>query len=99
MACLLPRESEAQSIAQRVQSVRDGKVRMTYASRPDLCGWGYGIGLVDHQVALLVRGCTRVSVAVLTMHDGDHAYGKETLEGMFSRLLRGLPTGANRRPA
>ena len=43
-ACLLPRESEAQSIAQRVQAVRDGKVRMTYASRPDLCGWGYGIG-------------------------------------------------------
>jgi Beta-lactamase enzyme family len=62
-------------------------------------GWGYGTGLVDHQVALLVRGCTRVSVAVLTMHDGDHAYGKETLEGMFSRLLRGLPTGASRRPA
>ena len=43
-ACLLPREGEAQSIAQRVQAVREGKVRMTYASRPDLCGWGYGIG-------------------------------------------------------
>jgi hypothetical protein len=42
-ACLLPRESKAQSIARRVQAVRDGKVRMTYASRPDLCGWGNGI--------------------------------------------------------
>lgn len=42
-ACLLPRESEAQSIARRVQAVRDGKVRMVYASRPDLCGWGNGI--------------------------------------------------------
>jgi beta-lactamase class A len=57
-------------------------------------GWGYGTGLVDHQVALLVRGCTRVSVAVLTMFDGNHAYGKATLKGMFARLLQGLPTGA-----
>jgi hypothetical protein len=60
-------------------------------------GWGSGTGLVDHQVALLVRGCARVSVAVLTMYDGNHAYGKATLKGMFSRLLRGLPTG-HRKP-
>src|SRR5689334_14845390 len=56
-------------------------------------GWGYGTGLLDHQVALLVRGCARVSIAVLTMHDGSHAYGKDTLKGIFTRLLRGLPTG------
>ncbi len=56
-------------------------------------GWGYGTGLVDHQVALLIRGCARVSIAVLTMHDGSHAYGKDTLKGIFARLLRGLPTG------
>ncbi len=55
-------------------------------------GWGYGTGLLDHQVALLVRGCARVSIAVLTMHDGSHAYGKDTLKGIFARLLRGLPT-------
>jgi len=42
-ACLLPARSEAQSIARRVAAVRDGKVRMTYASRPELCGWGNGI--------------------------------------------------------
>ena len=54
-------------------------------------GWGYGTGLLDHQVALLVRGCARVSIAVLTMYDGSHAYGKDTLNGIFSRLLRGLP--------
>jgi beta-lactamase class A len=60
-------------------------------------GWGYGTGLIDHQVALLVRGCTRVSVAVLTMHDGNHAYGKATLRAMFARLLRGLPTAPSRR--
>jgi hypothetical protein len=60
-------------------------------------GWGSGTGLIDHQVALLVRGCARVSVAVLTMDDGSHAYGKDTLKGMFSRLLRGLPTGATKR--
>jgi hypothetical protein len=56
-------------------------------------GWGYGTGLLDHQAVLLVRGCARISIAVLTMHDGSHAYGKETLRGIFWRLLRGLPTG------
>jgi hypothetical protein len=55
-------------------------------------GWGYGTGLLDHQVVLLARGCARVSIAVLTMHDGSHAYGKDTLKGIFARLLRGLPT-------
>jgi Beta-lactamase enzyme family len=54
-------------------------------------GWGYGTGLLDHQVVLLVRGCARVSVAVLTMYDGSHPYGKETLKALFQRLLRGLP--------
>jgi hypothetical protein len=54
-------------------------------------GWGSGTGLIDHQVALLTRGCARVSVAVLTMDDGTHAYGKATLQGLFARLLKGLP--------
>jgi hypothetical protein len=55
-------------------------------------GWGYGTGLLDHQVALLVRGCARVSIAVLTMYDGSHPYGKQTLKGIFARLLVGFPT-------
>jgi hypothetical protein len=55
-------------------------------------GWGYGTGLIDHQVALLVRGCARVSIAVLTMYDGSHAYGKATLKAIFARLLHGFPT-------
>ncbi len=59
-------------------------------------GWGYGTGLLDHQVVLLVRGCARVSIAVLTMFDGSHPYGKQTLKGIFERLLRGLPTGRRR---
>jgi hypothetical protein len=54
-------------------------------------GWGSGTGLIDNQVALLTRGCARVSIAVLTMHDGSHAYGIETLAGIFARLLAGLP--------
>jgi hypothetical protein len=54
-------------------------------------GWGYGTGLLDHQVALLQRGCARVSIAVLTMYDGSHAYGKATLKGIFAQLLRGFP--------
>jgi Beta-lactamase enzyme family len=60
-------------------------------------GWGYGTGLLDHQVVLLVRGCARISIAVLTMCDGSHAYGKDTLKGIFARLLRGLPTGQRHR--
>jgi beta-lactamase class A len=54
-------------------------------------GWGSGTGRVDNQVALLVKGDERVSVAVLTVADGSHAAGKETLRGIFARLLRGLP--------
>ena len=53
-------------------------------------GWGSGTGAVDHQVALLRRGRMRVSVAVMTTSNGSHAYGKETLRGVFRRLLRGL---------
>jgi hypothetical protein len=53
-------------------------------------GWGSGTGLVDHQVALLVRGSDRLSVAVLTTGNPDHEYGKRTLRGVFARLLRGL---------
>jgi hypothetical protein len=55
-------------------------------------GWGYGTGLLDHQVVLLTRGCGRVAIAVLSMFDGSHSYGKETLQGIFARLLRGFPT-------
>jgi hypothetical protein len=62
-------------------------------------GWGSGTGLLDHQVVLLKRGCSRASIAVLTMHDGSHAYGKETLRGIFSRLLRGFPKGRRSRGA
>jgi Beta-lactamase enzyme family len=59
-------------------------------------GWGSGTGLLDHQVVLLQRGCARVSMAVLTMFDGSHAYGKETLKGIFERLLHRFPTGRHR---
>jgi hypothetical protein len=55
-------------------------------------GWGYGTGLLDHQVALLKRGCARVAIAVLSMYDGSHAYGKTTLRGIYARLLRRFPT-------
>jgi hypothetical protein len=53
-------------------------------------GWGSGTGAVDHQVALLRNCDRRVSVAVLTTGSPSHAYGKETLRGVFARLLRGL---------
>ena len=53
-------------------------------------GWGSGTGWVDHQVALLVRGRQRVSIAILTYAQGSHAYGKRTLKRVARRLLRGL---------
>jgi hypothetical protein len=53
-------------------------------------GWGSGTGLVDHQVALLTHRRDRVAVAVLTIGNPDHAYGEQTLRGVFARLLRGL---------
>lgn len=56
-------------------------------------GWGYGTGLIDSQVAMLERGCTRVSIAVLSMNDGSQPYGNATLYGVFSRLLQGFPRG------
>ncbi len=53
-------------------------------------GWGDGDGEVDHQVALLTRDGRRVSLAILTTENPNHAYGNETLRGVTERLLRGL---------
>ena len=74
-ACLLPAESEAQSIAQRVQAVRDGKVRMTYASRPDLCGWGYGIGNTNDNYSNRGRGLSNGDLSDDVAFDVDCARG------------------------
>jgi hypothetical protein len=53
-------------------------------------GWGSGTGAVDHQVGLLRRGDHRVAIAVLTVGNPSHAYGKATLRGVSRRLMRGL---------
>jgi len=53
-------------------------------------GWGDGSGAVDHQVALLRHGERRIAVAIMTADNPSHAYGKQTLEGISRRLLRGL---------
>jgi len=53
-------------------------------------GWGSGSGAVDHQVGLLVRGEHRVAIAVTTVGNPSHAYGKRTLRGVSRRLMRGL---------
>jgi hypothetical protein len=53
-------------------------------------GWGSGSGAVDHQVGLLQRGEDRVAIAVLTLNNPSHDYGKATLRGVAKRLLRGL---------
>ncbi len=61
-------------------------------------GWGAGTGEVEHQVVLLRHGSVRVSAAVLITASPSHAYAKQTLQGLFVRLLRGvgrlIPAGA-----
>jgi hypothetical protein len=53
-------------------------------------GWSAGTGFVDHQVALYRMGGERFSLAVFTRFNPDHEYGKGTLRGLASRLLRGI---------
>ena len=43
VASFVSRDAEAQSIASRVANVRDGKVRFTFAAKPDICGYGNSI--------------------------------------------------------
>ena len=43
VASFVSRDAEAQSIAGRVANVRDGKVRFTFAAKPDVCGFGNSI--------------------------------------------------------
>jgi Beta-lactamase enzyme family len=51
-------------------------------------GWSSGTGRVTHQVALLERRTRRISVAVLTEWNPNHAYGTWTIRGVARRLLR-----------
>jgi hypothetical protein len=53
-------------------------------------GWGDGSGRVDHQSALYLRGSCRAAVSIMTEFNPHHAYGKETLEGVAERLMRGF---------
>ena len=52
-------------------------------------GWGSGTGRVDNQVALLVKGDERVSVAVLTVATARTPPARRRSR-IFARLLRGL---------
>jgi hypothetical protein len=54
-------------------------------------GWGIS-SVVNHQVVLLRNKRHRVGLAALTEGNPSHAYGTATLEGVFERLLRGLPS-------
>jgi Beta-lactamase enzyme family len=51
-------------------------------------GWGSGTGRVAHQSALLLNKGRRISVAVLTEWNPNHAYGTWTIRGVARRLLR-----------
>jgi hypothetical protein len=55
-------------------------------------GWGSGTGAVDHQVAFLESDGMRIALAIFTVGNPSHGYGKQTLRGVAARLLRGLPS-------
>ena len=57
-------------------------------------GWGSGTGSVEHQVAFLERGDLRIAAAVMITGSPSHDYAKQTLFGVFDRLLRDLPKPA-----
>jgi hypothetical protein len=54
-------------------------------------GWGSGTGAVCHQVAFIRRGDLKISYAVMITSSPSHAYGTDTLRGVFARLMRDLP--------
>ena len=43
VASLITRGVKAQSLANRIAGVREGKVRLTFAARPEVCGYGNSI--------------------------------------------------------
>lgn len=49
LACMIPPRAEAQAIARRLSSVKNGKVRMAFAAREDICGYDNGISTNAHE--------------------------------------------------
>ena len=64
----------AQQVGQRIAAVRDGKIRMTFATRPDVCGDGRFIG-VDTPKGFLVYSFWNNGHSI-----GNNGYSTETLE-------------------
>jgi hypothetical protein len=102
MASLAPSASEAQ-IARRVSQVRDGKVRMSFATRPDVCGWGDGINTGSTRGFNSTRSSARYTEdvvydggcndgptrVVLTMRGGNIAKIKTYVGGTWKSLGSG----------
>jgi hypothetical protein len=53
-------------------------------------GWGI-TSIVNHQVVLISSGDERLSLAIYTNDNPSPGYGQQTLRGVASRLLAGLP--------
>jgi hypothetical protein len=65
LALMVASAARAQSLAQRVERVRDGTIRMSYATRPEVCGNGHNISIArstDDWVSDCQHGPARVAL-------------------------------------
>ncbi|HEX2721829.1 MAG TPA: HEAT repeat domain-containing protein [Gemmatimonadaceae bacterium] len=90
MACLVPPRTEAQGIARRVSAVRDGKVRLTFAAREEICGYGDGISTGPN------RKSNNGRTTFTSDHSEDVIYERECSEGPV-RVVITMSAGAPER--
>jgi hypothetical protein len=81
LLALLPAALGAQSLARRVEAAGDGTVRLSFASRPGVCGTGTSITIDDDGDGDWESDCERGPVRVSLRISGRRITGAETRVG------------------